>query len=102
MATEMLIWYIVLPVGGLKEKLLAAHRSGIKKVLVPAGVRADIEYNVPASIKDHIEIVYVEDVRQVIKEVFADSDIAKKADELPIASQSDVGTVSATGSSGQA
>jgi hypothetical protein len=82
----------VLPVGGLKEKLLAAHRSGIKRVLVPGGVRADIEYNVPSSIKDHIEIIYVDDVKQVIKEVFSGSDIAHAADSLPIASQTEVGS----------
>ena len=39
----------VLPVGGLKEKILAAHRAGIKLVLAPAANRADIEENVSAA-----------------------------------------------------
>ncbi|CAK5275869.1 unnamed protein product [Mycena citricolor] len=60
----------VLPVGGLKEKILAAHRAGIKTILAPAANRADIEENVPDSVKEGIRFVYVEDVREVLHEVF--------------------------------
>lgn len=60
----------VLPVGGLKEKILAAHRAGIKTILAPAANRADIEENVPASVKTGIRFIYVEDVREVLHEVF--------------------------------
>ncbi|KAG1725484.1 Lon protease C-terminal proteolytic domain-containing protein [Suillus paluster] len=60
----------VLPVGGLKEKILAAHRAGIKTILAPAANRADIEENVPESVKTGIRFVYVEDVREVLHEVF--------------------------------
>jgi Lon-like ATP-dependent protease len=65
----------VLPVGGLKEKILAAHRAGIKTILALAGNRADIEENVPASVKEGIRFVYVEDVREVLHEVFAGSPV---------------------------
>lgn len=61
----------VLPVGGLKEKILAAHRAGIKKLIVPAGCKSDIDENVPPSVKEGIEFVFVEDVNQVLQEVFA-------------------------------
>jgi ATP-dependent Lon protease len=60
----------VLPVGGLKEKILAAHRAGIKTILAPAANRADIEENVPESVKTGIRFVYVEDVKEVLVEVF--------------------------------
>ncbi|KAI0027543.1 Lon protease C-terminal proteolytic domain-containing protein, partial [Vararia minispora EC-137] len=60
----------VLPVGGLKEKILAAHRAGIKAILAPGANRADIEENVPQSVKEGIRFVYVEDVREVLHEVF--------------------------------
>ncbi|KAG2018529.1 ATP-dependent protease La, variant 3 [Coprinopsis cinerea AmutBmut pab1-1] len=60
----------VLPVGGLKEKILAAHRAEIKKLLVPEANRADIEENVPQSVKEGIDIVYVENVEEVLDEVF--------------------------------
>ena len=68
----------VLPVGGLKEKILAAHRAGIKTILAPAANRADIEESVPESVKEGIKFVYVEDVRQVLQEVFKDEPIAER------------------------
>ncbi|WVW84806.1 ATP-dependent protease La [Kwoniella bestiolae CBS 10118] len=60
----------VLPVGGLKEKILAAHRAGIKKLIVPIACKPDIDENVPLSVKKGIEFVFVEDIRQVLYEVF--------------------------------
>lgn len=60
----------VLPVGGLKEKILAAHRAGIKTIIAPEANRPDIEENVPESVKTGIRFVYVEDVREVLQEVF--------------------------------
>ncbi|KAG8213480.1 atp-dependent protease La [Butyriboletus roseoflavus] len=68
----------VLPVGGLKEKILAAHRAGIKTILAPAANRADIEENVPESVKTGIRFVYVEDVREVLHEVFKSETIAER------------------------
>lgn len=68
----------VLPVGGLKEKILAAHRAGITTILAPAANRADIEENVPESVKTGIRFVYVEDVREVLHEVFKGEPIAER------------------------
>ena len=65
----------VLPVGGLKEKILAAHRSGIKKLLLPIACKSDVDENVPKSVKDGIEFVFVDDVTQVLHEVFHNSKI---------------------------
>lgn len=56
----------VLPIGGLKEKLLAALRSGIKTVLIPEENVKDLE-EIPASIKDGIEIIPVFSVDQVVQ-----------------------------------
>ncbi|KAJ7809554.1 Lon protease C-terminal proteolytic domain-containing protein [Mycena olivaceomarginata] len=53
----------VLPVGGLKEKILAAHRAGITTIVAPAANRADIEENeenVPASVREGIRFVLAE------------------------------------------
>lgn len=68
----------VLPVGGLKEKILAAHRAGMKTIIAPAANRADIEENVPESVKEGIRFVYVETVKEVLEEVFRDEPIAER------------------------
>lgn len=74
----------VLPVGGLKEKILAAHRAGIKKLVVPLACKSDIDENVPASVKEGIEFVFVDDVRQVLAEVFRGTAVAERwAETLP-------------------
>jgi len=56
----------VLPIGGLKEKLLAALRGGIKTVLIPQENEKDLR-EMPDSIKDGLEIVPVSDVDEVLK-----------------------------------
>jgi len=56
----------VLPVGGLKEKLLAAHANGIKKVIVSIENKKDIK-EIPQSIQNQMKIVYAEDMSQVLE-----------------------------------
>ena len=56
----------VLQIGGLKEKLLAAHRAGIKKVLIPADNEKDL-VEIPKTIIKSIEIVSVKSVDEVLK-----------------------------------
>ena len=60
----------VMPIGGLPEKLMAAQRAGIKKVLFPAENERDLE-EVAEEVKEKLEIVPVETVEQVMKLVFA-------------------------------
>ena len=55
----------VLPIGGLKEKLLAAKTAGIKTVLVPDKNRPDVE-EISAEIKEGLEIVFVSHMREVL------------------------------------
>ncbi len=57
----------VLQIGGLKEKLLAAHRAGIKKVLIPMDNKKDL-VEIPEVIRKSIEIVCVENVDEVLKQ----------------------------------
>lgn len=56
----------VLPIGGLKEKLLAAYRAGIKTVILPKENKKDI-IEVPAEIKKGVKFVFVSDVSEVLK-----------------------------------
>ena len=56
----------VLPIGGLKEKLLAAHRGGITQVLIPAENEKDLA-DIPANIKENLEIHCVSWIDQVLE-----------------------------------
>ena len=56
----------VLAVGGVKEKLLAAHRAGITKVLLPKECEADLE-EIPENVKDKMEFVLVEHMDEVLE-----------------------------------
>ena len=66
MTGEITLRGLVLPIGGLKEKLLAAHRAGIKKVLIPVENKKDL-IEVPKTILENIEIIPVKNVDEVIK-----------------------------------
>ena len=67
MTGEITLQGRVLPIGGLKEKLLAAARYGIQTVLVPKKNEQDVE-ELDAEITDGIKIIYVENMEQVVKE----------------------------------
>jgi ATP-dependent Lon protease len=55
----------VLPIGGLKEKILAAHRGGIKKVIIPKENEKDLK-DIPKSISKQIQFVFVEHMDEVL------------------------------------
>ena len=57
----------VLPIGGLKEKSLAAHRSGIKTIIIPKGNIKDLD-DIPETVKNEVKYIPVEKVDQVINE----------------------------------
>jgi ATP-dependent Lon protease len=66
MTGEITLRGTVLPIGGLKEKVLAAHRAGIKKVLIPAENEKDIE-EIPATVLKTVELELVSHMDQVLK-----------------------------------
>jgi len=66
MTGEVTLTGQVLPIGGLKEKLLAAHRAGIKKVLIPRDNEKDL-VEIPKKIMDEVEITLVSCVDEVLK-----------------------------------
>jgi len=57
----------VLPVGGIKEKTVAAHRAGIHKVILPARNRKDLE-DVPESVREELKFFFAERVEDAIRE----------------------------------
>ncbi len=66
MTGEVTLTGQVLPIGGLKEKLLAAHRAKIKKVIIPKDNEKDL-VDIPKKVKEDIKIIPVESVDQVLK-----------------------------------
>jgi ATP-dependent Lon protease len=67
MTGEITLSGAVLPVGGIKEKVLAAHRAGIKKVILPEENERDLE-DVPDDVKSELKFVTVETIEEVLKE----------------------------------
>jgi ATP-dependent Lon protease len=73
MTGEITLRGTVLPIGGLKEKVLAAHRAGIKKVLIPAENEKDIE-EIPATVLKTVELELVSHMDQVLKKALVVDD----------------------------
>lgn len=61
----------VLPVGGLKEKVLAAHRAGITKVIIPAENEKDLK-EIPENVKRKVKIILVDHMDQVLEHALAE------------------------------
>lgn len=66
MTGEITLRGSVLPVGGIKEKILAAHRAGIKRVLLPEKNRKDFD-DIPEAVRKQIELCFVSEIDQVLK-----------------------------------
>jgi len=67
MTGEITLSGAVLPVGGIREKVLAAHRAGIRTIILPGENRRDLE-DVPEEARDGIRFVFVDTIDQVLKE----------------------------------
>ena len=57
----------VLPIGGIKEKVLGAHRAGIRRVLLPTRNEADLD-DIPADLRSEMQLVMVDSIDQVLRE----------------------------------
>ncbi len=66
MTGEITLRGAVLPIGGIKEKVLAAYRAGIKTIILPEWNRKDME-DVPANIQKAIKFHFVNDMMEVLK-----------------------------------
>ena len=67
MTGEMTLRGRVLPIGGLKEKTLAAYRAGVRTLIIPKENDKDLE-EIPEYVRKHFRIVEAEEIQQVLKE----------------------------------
>jgi ATP-dependent Lon protease len=65
MTGEITLSGLVFPVGGLKEKILAAHRAGIRRIMLPSRNEADIE-DLPEDVRKELQIIFVSRISEVI------------------------------------
>ncbi|HEX6597620.1 MAG TPA: S16 family serine protease, partial [Acidimicrobiales bacterium] len=71
----------VLPIGGVKQKVLAAHRAGLKEVILPSRNGADLD-DVPEAVRDVVTFHLVDDVSQVLEIALEPEGVAADAEEV--------------------
>ena len=75
----------MLPIGGLKEKILAAHRGGIKKVIIPKENEKDL-HDIPNSVLRQVEVVSVEHMDEVLTHalIIPEGETLYKSSDVPL------------------
>jgi len=86
MTGEITLRGAVLPVGGVKEKILAAHRAGIKKILLPEKCKKDL-IEVPDEVRNALEFVFVSRMDEVLEHNLGPDRLKKARKELAVANQ---------------
>jgi ATP-dependent Lon protease len=76
----------VMPVGGIKEKIIAAKRAGIKRVVLPSWNKRDLE-DVPGYIKKKLDFIFVDNVNDVLDAAFGDRSSLKQERREPVEAQ---------------
>lgn len=66
MTGELSLRGLVLPIGGLKEKLIAAQQSGMTRVIIPEANRREWEYDIPQEVQNSIEIFLARKLEDVL------------------------------------
>jgi len=72
----------VLPVGGIKEKVLAAHRAKIRTVILPALNKRDLE-DINEDIRKEMKFILADDIRDVFKHALIESKVERRTDTRP-------------------
>jgi ATP-dependent Lon protease len=77
MTGEITLRGLVLPVGGIKEKVLAAHRAGMKRVILPARNEKDL-LDVPEQARKEVDFVFATHVDEVLKAALEENPVGRK------------------------
>ncbi len=83
MTGEISLSGVVLPVGGIKEKVLGAKRAGITEVILPADNELNVQEDLPPYLLEGLQLYYVRTIDQALEIVFGPSDAAQKTAVLP-------------------
>ena len=78
MTGEISLRGVVLPVGGIKEKVVAADRAGIRTVILPARNRRDLE-DIPETVRNRVEFVWAEKIDDVLARALEDAPVHRAA-----------------------
>ncbi len=70
MTGELTLTGNILAIGGVKEKILASYRNGIKNILLPARNEKDVSEDIPKKVLDEIDITYITNVQQALQQLF--------------------------------
>ncbi|WFD04434.1 endopeptidase La [Malassezia obtusa] len=81
MTGEVSLHGMVMPVGGLKEKLLAAHRASVKTVILPAANQPSVEADVPKTVLEDLDVHYVTNVWSALQIALGDGPWTRPAQE---------------------
>jgi ATP-dependent Lon protease len=65
----------VTPVGGIKEKVLGAHRAGITKVILPFPNRKDVEHDVAPEVRNAMKFVFVRTITEALDAAFGEGSL---------------------------
>jgi ATP-dependent Lon protease len=64
MTGEITLSGLVFPVGGIKEKVLASHRAGVRRIILPARNEADVD-DIPEDVRKELELIFVNRINEV-------------------------------------
>jgi ATP-dependent Lon protease len=77
-----------MPIGGIKEKVLAAYRSGIHTVILPKKNELDLLEDLPKELRDQMTFVYASDIREVLDAAL--EPVSTKGDKATVESDGDL------------
>ncbi len=86
MTGEATLRGLVLPVGGIKEKVLAAHRAGIKRIIMPERNQKDL-FDVPEQAKKEMEFIFAHSMDDVLKHALEEDPFERAAKLPPVAAE---------------
>jgi ATP-dependent Lon protease len=88
MTGEITLSGLVLPVGGIKEKVLAARRSGVKEMILPAENRGNLEEDIPTHLREGMKFHFVKTIEDVLEHAFEPGLLRSEGAKTPASKRS--------------